>query len=452
MKFSQTIIAALSSAAMLSPAVAFGFTPISSSFPATPTFLKAAAIDVQEMAERDVGSMEQWAANLGVQRVDGIQLTTEDGLDWQLMTTQDIASGSPVLSVPGNIILTSSRAKEELSQYGDVSAGASLLERLGSGDIVPIYYLVLKVLYEYDIGQESPYLEWLNGLPRLYYNAASMTDFCYECLPPLVFSLSRGERVKLDNIIKAIEKVDFLSPQTKNDKEAIKWAFNVVTTRAIGPPEEKQIIPLADMFNHGTETEIEMDYDENGNLVAFATCDVPQGSALRMSYGCPTNPSALFATYGFLDETSPATFCKIMNIKPNQELLEIGYDTSRLVFYKDDGGIAEEVWDVVLYQVLSNNREHQELLYESHINQDWETKQALHERYRYETSSYLQNHVDTFLDQLQALSNKAIGKDVNEHPRLPLILNHNEFVKNTFLNVKANLDPIVQEARMMQQA
>lgn len=195
-----------------------------------------------------------------------------------------------------------------------------------------------------------------------------------------------------------------------------------------------------------------MDYDENGNLIAFTTCDVSEGSPLRVSYGCPTNPSALFATYGFLDETSPATFCKIMNIRPNQELLDMGYDTSRLVFYKDDGGIAEEVWDIVLYQVLSNNREHQELLHQSHMNQDWQTKQALHDNYRFETSSYLKNHVDRFLDQLQGLSNKAIGKDVNEHPRLPLILNHNEFVRNTFLTVKTNLDQIVQEAGMMKQA
>lgn len=417
-----------------------------------PSFLKAAAIDIQETAERDIGSMEQWAVNLGVQRTEGIQLTSEDGLDWSLMTTQPIPSGSSILSVPGNMILTSSKAKEELSQYGDVEAGASLLERLGSGDIVSKYYLVLKILYEYDIGQESPYLEWLNGLPRLYYNAASMTDFCYECLPPLVFSLSRGERIKLENITKAVEKVDFLSPQTKNNKDAIKWAFSVVQTRAIGTPEEKQIVPFADMFNHGTETEIELNYDENGNLIAFTTCDVPEGSPLRVSYGCPTNPSALFATYGFLDETSPATFCKIMNIRPNQELLDMGYDTSRLVFYKDDGGIAEEVWDIVLYQVLSNNREHQELLHQSHMNQDLQTKQALHDNYRFETSSYLKNHVDKFLDQLQGLSNKAIGKDVNEHPRLPLILNHNEFVRNTFLTVKTNLDQIVQEAGMMKQA
>jgi hypothetical protein len=51
--------------------------------------------------------------------------------------------------------------------------------------------------------------------------------------------------------------------------------------------------------------------------------------------------------------------------------------------------------------------------------------------------------VNTFLLQLEELTKKSIGKDHNEHPRLPLILKHNAFVKETFLKVKANLDRMV---------
>jgi len=40
--------------------------------------------------------------------------------------------------------------------------------------------------------------------------------------------------------------------------------------------------------------------------------DIPAGLPLCISYCCPTNPSELFARYGFIDKTSPATFCKIM--------------------------------------------------------------------------------------------------------------------------------------------
>lgn len=189
-----------------------------------------------------------------------------------------------------------------------------------------------------------------------------------------------------------------------------------------------------------------MSFDEEGNCNVYTTRDVPAGSPLRMSYGDPTNPSRLFATYGFLDETSPATFCKIMSIQPTPELRDIGFDFSRMLFYKDTGDISEEVWDVMLYQNLSVDQAEQQAFYNAHMSGDAATKQAIHQKHFLQTSTALKNHVDGFLTQLDELSAKGVGKDVNEHPRLPLILQHNEFVKSTFLTVKARLDPMVAEA------
>lgn len=189
-----------------------------------------------------------------------------------------------------------------------------------------------------------------------------------------------------------------------------------------------------------------MNFAEDGSISAFATRDVEAGSPLRMSYGDPTNPSHFFATYGFLDETSPATFCKIMNIQPTEELKNLGCDFSKMLFYKDTGDIAPEVWDVMLYQTLAGNREVQQAFYQAHMQGDEGTKQAIHQQYMLETSTALKKHVDTFLQQLDELSAKGVGKSLEEHPRLPLILRHNEFVKSTFLAVKDRLDPMVAQA------
>lgn len=135
-----------------------------------------------------------------------------------------------------------------------------------------------------------------------------------------------------------------------------------------------------------------------------------------------------------------------MNIKPNQELLDLGFDFSRMVFYKDTGDISEEVWDVMLYNILASNIDVQKQFYNAHMTGDLDTKRAIHQHYFLETSTALKKHVDTFLEQLDELSAKGVGKDLNEHPRLPLILKHNEFVKNTFLMVKSRLDPMVAQA------
>lgn len=188
-------------------------------------------------------------------------------------------------------------------------------------------------------------------------------------------------------------------------------------------------------------------YDEAGNCVAYTTQDVPAGSPLSISYGDPTNPSLLFAMYGFLDETSPATFCKITNITPTEELRNLGFDFSKMLFYKETGDISEEVWDIMLYQILgTKNKDDQLAFYNAHMSGDGETKNAIHQHYFADTAAALLDHVDTFLIQLDELSAKADGKSLDEHPRLPLILQHNEFVKRTFLTVKARLDPMVAQA------
>ena len=62
-----------------------------------------------------------------------------------------------------------------------------------------------------------------------------------------MFRYARAERVKFDNYVTALQKVDIISDQTKNNDEVLKWAYNVVSTRCQGSDDEKVIVPMADM-------------------------------------------------------------------------------------------------------------------------------------------------------------------------------------------------------------
>ena len=256
-------------------------------------------------------------------------------------------------------------------------------------------------------------------------------------------SLAMGERVKFINFCQAVKKVDFISEETTrniHNNDVIKWAFQVATTRSFeGTDNVSRIVPLGDYFDHSADAEVAMNFDGEGNCVAYTTMDVRSGSPLRISYCDSTNPSYIFARYGFLDESSPATFCKIMIPNVSSELVNMGYDFSRMLFYKN-GQISEEVWDVLLYQHLSEvNVAVRRQLYQAHMNGDIGTKRAIHSEYYPQTLEALRKHVDDFLGQLDDLSAKAEGKSVAEHPRLPIILRHNDFVRQTFLAVKATL-------------
>eukprot|EP00566_Odontella_aurita_P014095 CAMPEP_0113600074 /NCGR_PEP_ID=MMETSP0015_2-20120614/42507_1 /TAXON_ID=2838 /ORGANISM="Odontella" /LENGTH=442 /DNA_ID=CAMNT_0000508295 /DNA_START=10 /DNA_END=1338 /DNA_ORIENTATION=- /assembly_acc=CAM_ASM_000160 len=395
----------------------------------------AIGIDIGEGAQRDVWSMDEWATQYGVQKAPGVQLTSEDGTDWSLATSEDIAAGTPVVYVPNGLFLSSFGAAQELG--GMMARGENRLADAKLGDQIPLFRIVVKILAEYEKGADSPFFPWLNALPRLYSNGGSMTFACFALLPPYVAWLAMKERTNCVNFQKALKYVD-LNKDTISDKNLMKWAYNVAVTRSIEVNGERVIAPMADMFNHGTETEVEIQFDQEGNCLAYATRDVPAGSPLRISLGDPRDPSPLFATYGFLDETSPATFCKTMHLQ--NEMQQLGFQFSDLLFYKDTGDISPQVYDIFLYSVLSADPNLQQQFYQAHMNGDEGTKQQFHQQYFEYTKEALQNHVNGMLKELDQLQDDVRTKDPNRYPRLPVIMKHNEFVKESFLRVKANLD------------
>jgi hypothetical protein len=406
-------------------------------------------VDISEGTPRDIAAMDEWAVTCGVQRSDGFEFTEEetpmnDSLEINVgvATFTDIQAGQAVLMVPNAMMLSGSQARAEI---GPIPVAEELLSKLHPAhDHLPQFFLLLQVMKQYQFGSQSPWFPWLNSLPRFFSNGSSMTHFCCsECLPPLVGSLANQERLRFIQFFKALQFVDrnVLSESTKGNRALAKWAFAVVYTRCVPFQGDVVIVPVADMFNHGSvQPNVMIQWDNDGNCYVLATQDIPAGSSLRMSYGDPTNPSYLFARYGFLDESSPATFCKIMISNPSQQLLDMGYDPSRMLFYKDTGYVSQEVWDVLLYQILGDlDPAQQQSLYRAHISCDYETKQELHNQYYRHTLSALLKHIDTFVNQLDALSQKIMGRDPAVHPRLPLIRRHNAFVKDSFLTVRSRL-------------
>jgi len=301
-------------AGILLATMASGFQP--TSLPAASrvqplSSMATATINIQENAQRDVFSMEEWAKNCGVQTAEGFQLTSQDGVDYSAVANQNMPAGSPVLFAPAQMILSSSAIQDEMG--GNLEASENALANLGETNRLPLFRLMVKILAEYENGDQSPYFPWLNALPRLFYNGVAMTDACFECLPPYVSWLSQKERNNYAKFLNALRKgYSTLSQQTLDNDNLIRWAYNIALTRhhVVVPAKEKKITPLADMLNHGTNPNCEITYDPQGNCMVTTTTDVAAGSPLTISLGDPSNPSPLFATYGFLDTDCPTVFCK----------------------------------------------------------------------------------------------------------------------------------------------
>ena len=120
---------------------------------------------------------------------------------------------------------------------------------------------------------------------------------------------------------------------------------------------------------------------------------------------------------------------------------ELGLDFGDLLFYKETGEISEPVWDVLLYSILKKEDPGaQQAFYDAFMAGDADTKAGYHQQYFPYTLDALKKHVDGTLQELDQLSAEAASKDLATHPRVPVILQHNEFVKQVFLNVKAGVD------------
>ena len=319
-------------------------------------------IDVSENAQRGLAPLMQWAVNCGLQTSDGFdirQMQSQDGVDDAcVITTQDLPRDSPILYVPNEVMMTGEKARQELGS--EASSAEQMLSGFYDQEEISKFYLFLKLLWEYELGEKSPYFTYLNSLPRFFSNGASMTDFCYGCLPPYAAGLALADKTRMKLYVQALEDVPLLQRESKTNEDLTKWAFAVVNTRCTQLPNgDYALVPIADYFNHGGHYEVNsyLSYDEQGNCYAYSNQDAPAGSPLLISYGDSTNPSKLLARYGFLDESSPATYCKYIVDGPSEEMKFMGYP-DKMLFYTD-GGISQEVYDVVLYEQLDKNNSSQ---------------------------------------------------------------------------------------------
>lgn len=345
---------------------------------------------------------------------------------------------------PNDLIFTSTKSAQS---YPSLPPCENQLVSAGLQDKLPLFRIFYAIIAEYEKGDQSPWYTWLNSLPRTFNNGASMTYDCFDCLPPYAAYCAMSDRTDLLNFQKAVRPLGGPSSapfdqSILNDGEVLKWCYNVAATRSIDNMNggERILAPMIDMFNHGSFPNVEISFDDgSGDCYATAIQDIPAGSPLTISYADPTDSTPLFGKWGFLAEDAPGTFCKLMNML--NERKEMGMPFSSLLFYKD-GSIDPGVFDLVLYYVLKNqiNENEAQSYLTAYRSGDDYTKQQYQEQYWPYTKVELQNHVNKLLVDIEKWNNLASGYDLNTHPRAPLIIQHNSFVRDIFVNVKANLD------------
>ena len=406
-------------------------------------------IDVSEYSPRNGETFVGWATHYGV-IPENFQINPRSSTNWGAESMVAAPAGSRVLFVPAMLRMTSQAARDQdfanlastIDQYIDPSKN--------DGDVClsDHLFLFLKILQEYDMGTNSGYFPWLDALPRKFSTALSFDNFEMDCLPPFVKFLAERDRENFNLFVIVLQQLDTptISKDTKSDMDALRWAFNVVFTRARPSFGGAEMIPFSDMMNHAWNANCEVQYDEEGNVHVVLRRDVPAGEGLTKCYGQPTNPSRFMSTYGFFDASPPTTYCKLMpTLAVTPELMNLGFEYDRMVFSVDAGEVAPEVWDVMLYLNLGKSDINmQRQFYQAHMTGDGQTKAAMHQQYAGQTVYSLLQHVSEVLDEIAECQDTMDQGGMGlKHENLTTIRRHNEFVRQVFAKVQKNLQQMI---------
>eukprot|EP00980_Cylindrotheca_fusiformis_P026185 scaffold15497_cov117-Cylindrotheca_fusiformis.AAC.12 len=134
-------------------------------------------ISLDRTAQRQIDQFQGWAGSCDVQADYGFCLQGQlliDGTieDYFAATATGAPEGARVLYVPGEMILSSLRIAQEYAGY--VDASLQLLTEMDMQHLHKHFHLFLRILIEYEQGEESPYFPWLDALPRMWNTAVSM--------------------------------------------------------------------------------------------------------------------------------------------------------------------------------------------------------------------------------------------------------------------------------------
>ena len=101
--------------------------------------------------------------------------------------------------------------------------------------------------------------------------------------------------------------------------------------------------------------------------------------------------------------------------------------------------LVNQVWDLFLYQILATNDPGAaEAYYVAMKSGDEATRQQYQDQYFQYTLDSMKQHVYSILEDVDTMNAKAQTFDLNTHPRVPVILAHNNLVRDTF-TMTANL-------------
>lgn len=372
--------------------------------------------------------------------------------------------------VPKDLILSSDL--ERLQPFRDAIHQSMSKNNLRQEYYVPECLLVLLLLWEKSKGNDSIWSPWLECLPKpkSFNTGIYLDDLERSQMERIAPEFLRQQDLQWEACLTAIQELvgqqeaaasalpkdlkNFLTPEDPiNMKALVKWAFSVVFTRSWRPPandgtaESATLVPIGDFLNHDSQqANVIPRMTEDGSLELVLKADATDGSSLFLSYGMTHLPARFLVMYGFWDRS--ADFIDANLTVPE----EFPVDRSRLVISSRTGELAEDVFNLAVYQVLKErDPDTAKRLSAAQQNQDDATLQELCSQWDLEAAMYLRLHVLKLLGETYPEMNLA-PENMSESPRrYGMIARYNNAMRDSWLRVGEYLDEEIEIALRLRQ-
>jgi hypothetical protein len=409
---------------------------------------------------RDIHSLRNWALLRGMYLSESLSFVQSSDYDFSVHLKEKLHENSTVMSIPEHLAWKASEVLQELlnetPKSDKLQHTLQQFDECGMGNHKAEFLLLLK-LFKESANLDSVWRPWLESLPKVFSTGISMTSLEKDCLPPFSRALAEYETLKLKRFEQAFMELTEIFPWISESHVDLKWAYNVIYTRCWNGSDEAgdkgsldtEIVPMGDMFNHREPSNafvrhingaVEIVYQPTSNRTSFNQ-QLPVED-ICISYGRATNAHRFLILFGFVDETMSEVFCEMVFPNPSAQHKALGCeDRSKMVFRTSDGAIANAVWDSILYALLASKPDEQDNLYKAHIQDNYDAKAMLHDKYSHYTGAILKNHLQSTLTVLSELR-KRIQKAQSSiaHPNLALIHRQNIFLTDVFSKVKARIE------------
>ena len=412
----------------------------------------------------------QWAVNSGVEFAHGTEIVADDRGDWGVELVESKGTGTPILTIPQELILTS-------RHFQGTRLERWMSENIENVSLLPECILTVILLEELSAGGASPWNIWLESLPTEYFTGLFLDSFERSIVRRMAPKHLQRIEQQWSDCSAVITKLardpqSILTPyfrtwlQTQDNLLfTARWAFSVITTRSWRTPDGQHatIVPIGDMVNHHCQQANVRPCFRNGDGAMqlclttdiHGTTDWPKG--IHLSYGTGHHPARFLVNFGFCDTSAPLIDAHIDHYLSKNGLPPLSdetnwpvFDPSLLVVSKDHGVAADGVWLIFLLIVLRRRNPSQiprvQEAYDS--DDDVELGELLDGLFGDWELTVAMEMKDHFVDLLVNVypDFQYSKNDFIQHPRLDMITNYNGMMRTIFQRAIAHLNLVVEQA------